>query len=76
MNDGANEIDTTGFVDKYTNAQQKYANASRVVGERSGEILREGSVDELLKILEKLPSSFGDEINKELSKHFLFVYEC
>lgn len=76
MNDGANEIETTGFVDKYTNAQQKYANASRVEGERSGEILREGSVDELLKILEKLPSSFGDEINRELSKHFLFVYEC
>lgn len=69
------DIDTAGFVDKYTNAQQKYANASRVEGERSGEILREGSIDELLNVLEKLPASFGNEIAIALQKHFIFDYD-
>lgn len=73
--DGSHEITTDGFVDKYTNHQQKYANASRIEGERSGEILREGSIEELLKVLEKLPSSFADEITRELQKHFIFDYE-
>lgn len=73
--DGENEIATEGFVDKYTNSQQKYANANRVEGERSGEILREGSIDELLNVLEKLPSSFADEVNRELQKHFIFDYD-
>lgn len=68
------EIDTTGFVDKYTNAQQKYANASKISGERSGEILREGSIKELVDVLEKLPASFADEISRALAKHFMFVY--
>lgn len=74
-NDGTNSIVTEGFVDKYTNHQQKYANASRIEGERSGEILREGSIDDLLKVLEKLPSSFADEITRELQKHFIFDYD-
>ena len=65
-------VDTTGFADKYTNAQQKFANATRVEGSRSGEILREGSIDDLLKVLEKLPSSFADEISREMQKHFIF----
>ncbi|MBO7692511.1 MAG: hypothetical protein J6T10_07770 [Methanobrevibacter sp.] len=72
---GEYEIDTTGFVDKYTNAQQKFANATNVEGTRSGEILREGSIDDLLKVLEKLPSSFADEITKDLQKHFIFDYD-
>ena len=70
-----NEIDTLGFVDKYTNTQQKYANTSRIEGNRSGDIYREGSIEELLKVLEKLPSSFADEITREVSKHFIFVYD-
>lgn len=73
--DGDNDVETDGFVDKYTNAQQKFANATRVEGERSGEILREGSIEELLNVLEKLPSSFADEITKELQKHFIFDYD-
>lgn len=73
--DGENEVDTTGFVDKYTNAQQKFANASRVEGSREGEILREGSIEELVNVLEKLPSSFADEITKHLQKHFIFDYD-
>lgn len=72
---GEYEIDTVGFVDKYTNAQQKFANATNVEGERSGEILREGSIDELLKVLEKLPSSFADEVSIALQKHFIFDYD-
>ena len=70
-----NEVETNGFVDKYTNHQQKFVNASEIKGERAGEILREGSIDELLKVLEKLPSSFADEINRDLQKHFIFDYE-
>lgn len=70
-----NEVETNGFVDKYTNHQQKFVNASEVKGEREGEILREGSIDELLNILEKLPASFSDEITKALQKHFIFDYE-
>lgn len=70
-----NSIETNGFVDKYTNHQQKFVNASEVKGEREGEILREGSIDELLNILEKLPASFSDEITKALQKHFIFDYE-
>ena len=66
---------TDGFADKYTNAQQKFANAGRVEGERSGLITREGSIDELIKVLEKLPSSFADEVTREVGKHFIFDYE-
>ena len=69
------EVDTSGFADKYTNAQQKFANAGRVEGERSGLITREGSIDELIKVLEKLPSSFADEVTREVGKHFIFDYE-
>ena len=69
------EVDTTGFADKYTNAQQKFANAGRVEGERSGLIEREGSVKDLIEILEKLPASFGNEISITLQKHFIFDYE-
>ena len=75
INEGKNKVDTKGFVDKYTNHQQKFANASKIEGERSGEILREGSIDELLNVLEKLPSSFADEVNKQLQKHFIFDYD-
>lgn len=75
IDEGDSSIETNGFVDKYTNYQQKYANASRVNGERSGNVHREGSVDELLNILEKLPASFGDEITKHLQKHFIFDYD-
>lgn len=73
--DGTHNVDTTGFVDKYTNAQQKFANASTIKGTRSANILREGSIDDYLNVLEKLPSSFADEISKELQKHFIFDYE-
>ena len=72
---GDTSIETEGFVDKYTNYQQKYANANRVEGSRSGNIHREGSIDELLNILEKLPASFGNEINVLLQKHFIFDYD-
>ena len=75
MSSGLNDIDTTGFVDKYTNYQQKYANANRVKGSRSGNISREGSIDELLNVLEKLPSSFASEITTMLQKHFIFDYD-
>lgn len=75
QHDGENDVTTEGFVDKYTNHQQKFATANRVEGSRSGTILREGSVDELLKVLEKLPSSFADEITKDLQKHFIFDYD-
>lgn len=74
-NDTTSNITTTGFADKYTNAQQKFANAGRVEGERSGEVLREGSIDELINVLEKLPSSFADEISIALQKHFIFDYD-
>ena len=67
-------VENNGFVDKYTNYQGKTSSASNTKGERSGEVLREGSIDELLKILEKLPASFVDEITKEVSKHFELVY--
>ena len=69
------DVSTEGFADKYTNAQQKFANAGRVEGSRSGTITREGSIDELLKVLEKLPSSFADEITKSVQKHFIFDYD-
>ena len=69
------DVETTGFADKYTNAQQKFANATEGLGERSGEILREGSIDELINVLEKLPSSFADEISRHLQKHFIFDYD-
>lgn len=70
-----NEVSTEGFVDKYTNHQQKFINANRVEGIRSGTILREGSITELTEVLEKLPSSFADEVTKEVAKHFIFDYE-
>lgn len=75
INDGADSVETTGFADKYTNAQQKFANASKVTGTRNSEILREGSIDDLLKVLEKLPSSFADEVLKDMQKHFIYDYD-
>ena len=74
-NETTSNITTDGFTDRYTNAQQKFANAGRVQGERSGEVLREGSIDELIKVLEKLPSSFADEVTRKLQKHFIFDYD-
>lgn len=71
----ASTIETDGFADKYSNAQQKFANASKVEGSRSGNITREGSIDDLLNVLEKLPSSFADEITKSVQKHFIFDYD-
>lgn len=73
--EGDHSVETNGFVDKYTNHQQKFVNANQIKGSRSGEILREGSVEDLLKVLEKLPASFCDEISKYLQKHFIFDYE-
>lgn len=67
-------VGSSSFADKYTNYQGKTSTGSKTSGERSGEVLREGSIDDLLKILEKLPSSFADEITKEVSKHFDLVY--
>lgn len=69
------DVNTSGFADKYSNAQQKFANASRIEGSRSGSITREGSIDELLNVLEKLPSSFANEITKAVQKHFIFDYD-
>lgn len=75
LTEGQNDIVTEGFVDKYTNYQQKYANASRVKGSRSGSITREGSIEDLVNVLEKLPSSFANEISMLLQKHFIFDYD-
>lgn len=69
------EVSTEGFADKYSNAQQKFATAGKVNSQREGSILREGSIEELVNVLEKLPSSFANEINKELAHHFIFDYE-
>lgn len=68
------EVSSDSFTNKYTNYQGKTTTGSKTSGSRSGEVLREGSIDELLKILEKLPASFTDEITKEVSKHFELVY--
>lgn len=69
------QVETTGFADKYSNAQQKFATAGKVNSQREGEILREGSIEELVNVLEKLPSSFANEINKDFAHHFIFDYE-
>ena len=71
----ATSVETDGFADKYTNAQQKFANTGRIEGSRSGTITREGSIDDLLNVLEKLPSSFADEVTKAVGKHFIFDYD-
>ena len=31
--------------------------------------------DDKLKVLEKLPASFGDEVTKAVQKHFIFDYD-
>ena len=67
-------VASSSFADKYTNYQGNTSSASKSHGYRDGEVLREGSINELLNILEKLPSSFADEITKEVSKHFDIVY--
>lgn len=73
--DSTAEVETTGFADKYSNTQQKFASANNVKGERSGTITREGSIDDLLNVLEKLPSSFANEVTKAVGKHFIFDYD-
>ena len=73
--DSTAEVETDTFADKYSNTQQKFASANNVKGERSGTITREGSIDELLNVLEKLPSSFANEVTKAVGKHFIFDYD-
>ena len=68
------DVGSDSFADKYTNYQGKTATGSKTQGDRSGDVMREGSIKELLEVLEKLPSSFTDEILKEVSKHFEVVY--
>lgn len=67
-------VGSSSFADKYTNYQGKTSSGNKTTGIRSGEVLREGSIDELINVLEKLPSSFADEITQEVSKHFELLY--
>lgn len=71
-------IDTTAttsdYVDKYTNYQGKVHSSALAKGERSSTISRQGDIETLLRVLEKLPSSFADEITKYVSKHFIQDY--
>lgn len=67
-------VASSSFADKYTNYQGKTTTGSKTTGVRSGKVLREGSIDELINVLEKLPSSFADEITQEVSKHFELLY--
>lgn len=75
IDNGDFEVSTNSYAEKYTNTQQKFANGNRVMGERSGTITREGSIDDLLNVLEKLPSSFANEVTKAVGKHFIFDYD-
>lgn len=74
----SNGIDTTAntsdYVDKYTNYQGKVHSSALAKGERSSTISRQGDIETLLRVLEKLPSSFADEITKYVSKHFIQDY--
>lgn len=65
---------TSDFVDKYTNYQGKVHSSALAEGERSSTISRQGDIENLLRVLEKLPSSFADEITKYVSKHFIQDY--
>lgn len=67
-------VGSSSFADKYTNYQGKTTTGSKTSGNRSGDVLREGSPLDLIKVLEKMPSSFADEITREVSKHFEIVY--
>lgn len=69
------DVTTGGYVDKYTNYQGKTATSNKQMGSRSGNVLREGSISELVDVLEKLPATFADEISRALCKHFIFLYE-
>ena len=66
---------TNGFVDNYSNFQGKTATTSKSLVDRDGKITREGSIKELLEVLELLPSSFADEVTRSLAHHFMFVYD-
>lgn len=65
---------TTDYVDKYTNYEGKVHSSAIAKGERSATIERQGDIETLLRVLEKLPSSFADEITKYVSKHFIQDY--
>lgn len=67
-------VSTTDYVDKYTNYEGKTHSSAQAKGERSATIQRQGDIETLLKVLEKLPSSFADEITKQVSKHFIQDY--
>ena len=69
------DVSTESYVEKYTNYIGKNHSTTFAKGERSSEIFREGSIKDYIEVLEKLPSSFADEITKAVSKHFIFDYE-
>ena len=66
---------SSDYVEKYTNYEGKVHSSALAEGERSATISRQGDIETLLRVLEKLPSSFADEITKSVSKHFIQDYE-
>lgn len=70
----SSSVTSTSFVDKYTNFQGKTNSSSVADEDRNATIFREVSIEELLRVLEKLPASFGDEVTKYLAHNFMFVY--
>ena len=68
-------VTSDSYIEKYTNFMGKNHSTTMATGDRDSEINRQGSINELLEVLEKLPSSFSDEITKAVSKHFIQDYE-
>ena len=63
-----------GYVDKYTNFQAKTNGLHKNDVDRTAEVSRSGNYDIAIELLKKFPKSYMEQILKDVSKHFIYVY--
>lgn len=68
------EFVTDAYTDKYTNFQGKTNGLHDNDVERKSVITRKGKLLDIIELEQKLPNSLYDEVLKDVSKHFIFLY--
>lgn len=63
-----------GYVDKYTNFQAKTNGLHKNDIDRTAEVSRIGNYDVAIELLKMFPKSYMEQVLKDVSKHFIYVY--
>lgn len=67
-------FENNGYVDKYTNFQAKTNGLHKNDIDRTADVSRSGNYDVAIELLKKFPKSFMEQVLKDVSKHFIYVY--